>query len=233
MNRRKFNHLLLGVIGIPQLISCGNNSNQEVMKHLDIEIPPFSKENLHKNLDRLLSAYESKAMKVSESLLPPMLETEIRSKCSWFPGELTEEIIALYEWRGGQEEDAWGTEFPFWFRDNSFCSLERAEFEYKSMMSTYGVDPEDHEMLKHSFPIAAFNGGWYVLPTKSHIFNSVLKRPIISVIQGIDIYYYSLEKMVETCVDWVESENYSEDGVNSEEIELEIWNRHNPGIFSE
>ena len=231
MNRRNFNHLLLGAMSIPQLISCGNNSDEEVIKHMDIEIPKFSKENLHKNLDRLLKAFEARGMLMDDSLLPAMTESEIKAKCSWFPGVLTEEIIALYQWRGGQKEDVWNSEISFLFRDNSFCSIERAEIEYKNMMN-YGIDPEIHEMLKYSFPIAAFDGALYVIPTTNHIFNSALNRPIISVFEGIDIYYYSIEKMVETCVDWEKQKNNSNEKFDNDETEFDIWNKHNPGIFS-
>lgn len=229
MNRRRFIEMLIGAFVGVQLIGCNEHSKEK--KHMDIKLPPFSKANLHKYLDQLLKTFESKGMKVSDTLLSPVSETELKELCSWFPGELTEEIIALYAWRGGQREDAWETEYPFWFRDNSFCSLERAEREYKSMMETYGTIEQDHYMLKHAFPIASFNGGWYVIPTKGHNLNSALKRPVISVHEGIDIYFYSIEKMVETCTEWVQHKNYEKDGLYPAEIELDIWRKHNPGIF--
>ncbi|KJS28847.1 MAG: hypothetical protein VR64_22740 [Desulfatitalea sp. BRH_c12] len=202
------------------------------MQHIDIEQAAFSKVNLHNSLERLLKAFESKGMNVNDSLLPALTESEIKNQCSWFPGELTDEIIALYEWRGGQTKDALESEQPFWFRDNSFCSIERARFEYKSMMDSYGTYKPDHHMLKNAFPIASFNGAWYVIPTKGHNLASALKRPVISVHEGIVIYFYSIEKMVETCVEWVEHNNYSSDGLYPESIEMEIWKKHNPGIFS-
>ena len=199
---------------------------------MDIKLPEFSKHHLHEQLDKLLEAYESKGMTVRESLLPGIPEPELKKMCTWFPGELPEEIVALYEWRGGQAKDAWEEEFPFWFRDNSFCSIQRAEYEYKSMMESYGTFPENHDMLKYSFPIASFNGSWYVLPTRSHNLDANLAKPIISVHEGIDIYFYSIEKMVQTCVEWVQHENYSPEGLYPEDIEMEIWKKHNPGIFS-
>ncbi len=223
--------LSLGAFVGAYLVGCDDSSHQKSVKHMDITLSPFSKANLHEKLDRLLSAFESKGMKVSDTLLPSVSESALRKQCSWFPGELTEEIIALYGWRGGQKNDAWETEYPFWFRDNSFCSLERAEREYKSMMETYGTIEQDHHMLKHAFPIASFNGGWYVIPTKGHNLNLALEKPVISVLEGIDIYFYSLEKMVETCIEWVQHKNYKKDGLFPAEVELEIWRKHNPGIF--
>ena len=233
MNRRKFIKLVNGTFIGTQVTGCSGNITTFEKRHMNIELPEFSKQNLHLQLDRLLKAFESKGMYVSDSLLPSISEVELKKKCSWFPGELIEEIVALYEWKGGQEKDAWESEFPFWFRDNSFCSIKRAEIEYKSMMASYGTYPPDHEMLKFSFPIASFNGAWYVIPTKKHSLNSALKKPIISVFEGIDIYFYSIEKMVETCVEWVEHEKYSIEGLSLQSIEMEIWRKHNPGIFSQ
>ncbi|WP_233218539.1 hypothetical protein [Photobacterium sp. GB-210] len=232
MNRRSFLEILITTFAASKLYGCSGDTVVPQIKHKDINIPKFSTEVLHNSLDKLLKAFEAKGMKVSESLLPPLDEQELREKCSWFPGDLTEEIIALYSWRGGQVNDAWGSEYPFWFRDNSFCSIERAKNEYKSMMDSYGTYKEDHFMLKNSFPIASFNGGWYVIPTKGNNLSSVLERPIISVMQGIDVYFYSIQKMVDTCVEWVENDKYKEDGLYPEELEMEIWSKHNPGIFS-
>lgn len=99
-------------------------------------------------------------------------------------------------------------------------------------MDSYGSYEQDHQMLKHAFPIASFNGGWYVIPTRDHNLPSILKKPIISVHEGIDIYFYSIEKMVDTCVEWVEHNKYASHGLYPESIELEIWRKHNPGIFS-
>lgn len=231
MRRRSFLEILFGSLVYAQVAGCDKRSNETRLQHTEINIPDFSKVNLHSNLDRLLKAFESKGMNMGDSLLPGMTEPELREKCSWFPGELTEEIIALYAWRGGQKKAAWESEHPFWFRDNSFCSVERAQLEYKSMMSSYGNHQQDHHMLKHAFPIASFNGGWYVIATKGHNLPSALKTPVISVHEGIDIYFYSIEKMIETCAAWVEHDAYSSDGLSHETAEIEIWRTHNPGIF--
>ena len=230
MNRRSF---LISSSSLTALFALGCD-NKDIMnnQYSDIKLPEFSSENLHELLNSLLSAYEQKDMKVSESLLPGLSEGELREKLNWFPGEVTPELISLYGWRGGQEKDAWESEFPFWFRDNSFCSIERAESEYRSMMDSYGSYPEDHELLKYSFPFASFNGGWYILPTKGQSFSTNLKAPIISVMQGIDIHYFSIEQMVRTCIEWVQHEEYGEDYTLPEEIEIQIWQKYNQGIFN-
>jgi len=231
MNRRDF----IKILSLLSFYGVGGCEKKMPMNDLyqDVSVPDFSSENLHNLLDKLLEAFEAQGMKVSGSLLAPIPEPELVEKCSWFPGKLPPEIVSLYAWRGGQEKDAWESKFPFWFRDNSFCSIERAEIEYKSMMESYGVYPEDHELLKYSFPFASFNGGWYVFPTNGQPFSSNLKAPIISVFQGIDIFFFSIEKMVSTCIEWVISEKYNSDHSLPEDIEMNIWRKHNPGIFDD
>jgi len=229
MNRRDF-FKLAAVFGVNMLASCDGKVSMND-KYLNIDVPEFSSENLHSLLDELLSAYENRGMNLSSSLLPPIEERDLKNRCRWFPGELPREIISLYGWRGGQKKDAWASEHPFWFRDMSFCSIERAEYEYKSMMESYGSYPKNHELLKFSFPIASFNGGWYVLPTNGQPYSSKLTTPIISVFQGIDIYYFSIEQMVKTCIDWVNHDKYRDDYTLPDDIESAIWQKHNPGIF--
>jgi hypothetical protein len=214
----------------PVFVGCGKDDPMSEKYHV-INMPEFSQSRLHSQLDKLLAAYEDKGMKVSETMLPALTENEIREQCTWFPGELTKEIISLYSWRGGQQNDAWETKHPFWFRDNSFASLARAKIEYQSMMDSYGKNPEDHEMLKYSFPFASFNGGWYVLPTRKHDFNPSLKSPVISVLQGIDVYFYTIESMVSTCTEWVSHPEFDSDYTLPEDIEKQIWKKHNPRIF--
>ncbi len=229
MNRRDLLKLL-ALVSFTGLPGCDRNGpNQD--QYAKFSPPAFSHENLHRLLDALLSAYENKGMRVGDTLLPAVTESNLIKQCQWFPGDLTPELVSLYAWRGGQEKDAWNTEFPFWFRDNSFCSIQRAKSEYHSLMQTYGSILWGEKWLKYAFPIAAFNGGWYVIPTRGQPFSQALKTPIISVMEGIDIFFYSIETMVHTCLDWVRHEDYGHKQALPAEVEMEIWRKHNPGIF--
>ena len=197
-------------------------------------VSPFSSDRLHSLLEDLRLAFEAKSLNVSNTLLPPLGERELQKRCEWFPGEIVPELVALYSWRGGQAPGPWDlsdTDHPFWFRDCAFSSLATAENEYRSMMSSYGQIPEFHEELKKSFPFAAFNGGWLVIPTMSHNHDRNLVRPIVSVMEGIDVFFHSIEKMVETCIDWVSNAAYTGDGSLPEDVEHSIWRKHNPGVF--
>lgn len=206
-------------------------------RSLNTDIPkiaPFSSRRLHELLDELRNAYEDKGLQVSRTLLPPIEESQLRSMCDWYPDELPMELVSLYGWRGGQEPGPWeldDADHPFWFRDCAFSSIDTARVEYQSMMETYGANPEDHDLLKYSFPFAAFNGGWMIIPTRKQNLDRRFDRPIIFVLQGIMVFFYSIELMVATCIDWVRHPSYDESGGLTNSVEKEIWRRHNPGIF--
>ena len=231
MDRRIFLKLCgLTVVSSP-LIGCDKTPSDS--QYSNIVMPEFSAARLHSKLDKLLKAYESKGMNVSSSLLPAISEANIREQCSWFPFELPEEIIALYTWRGGVKEDAVDSKHPFMFRDNVFCSLATAKKEYLSIMKYYGHYPEDHLMLKYSFPLATFQGSSDVLPANNHQFNPSLKRPIINVHEGIYVSYYTIESMVDICIDWINHPSYDTETHSLPRTqEMKVWQKHNIGIFT-
>jgi len=203
-------------------------------------IPPLSGEptphvRLRALLEELRLAFEAKGYRVSSELKPPLNETELRQKCSWFPGQLSSELFSLYGWRGGQQLRAFNEFAPFWFRDMIFSTPEVAEDEYKSMMETYGKysTPEDSGInLSTSFPFASFNGGWYVFPCGGQALDPVHPRAIVCVFQGIGAYFHSMESMIRTCIDWVSHPLYQGKPVEWENVEMELWQKHNPGVFS-
>jgi hypothetical protein len=181
-------------------------------------------------LDSLLSAFESHCgIVIRDSLLPGLSREEIEQRCSWFPATIPDPVIEMYMWRNGQANDAWSEPNPFWFRDMSFSSLEIAKNEYQGMLSTYGVDntlEDDGVILKTSFPFAAFNGGWYVVPSEEHTLPVESRYPVICVFEGIDWYFVSIEKMLDTCHDWVRHDGYEyEDAALDEDAEMSIWKK--------
>jgi hypothetical protein len=118
-----------------------------------------------------------------------------------------------------------------------FTSLERARFEYESMMQSYGIGnsrAEDGIELRTSFPFASFNGGWYVFPCEGQDKDKNHPFAIVSVFQGIDVYFHSIHSMLETCIDWKSASIWTEaQGWNLPgQSELKIWRRHNPGLFA-
>lgn len=217
--------------GVPALAACSSDNSPTQGPRQGIHIEPFSATRLHELLDALVAAYEKNGQSVSKTLLPPLNENALRARCAWFPGDLPPELIALYGWHNGQQGDAWEEKFPFWFRDCAFQRIEQAEAAYRSIMNSYGLNPFDRGLLEYCFPFAAFNGAWYVLPTVKQELDVRIARPVISVFEGVEIYFYSLQSMVQTCLDWVNHPSYSiESGIPSD-VELSIWQHRNPGIF--
>lgn len=237
MDRRTF---LASAIGLPGLFAaCGAREEQQ-LPVLYPSIPPLppadvSHARLHALLEELRTAYEARSLHVSATLLPGLTREEILARCGWFPSPLPEELIALYTWHNGQEQGVWEEEYPFWFRDMGFSRLELAKEEYAMMAGSYGSEPLQPSLdgvdLQHCFPFAAFNGGWYVFPCKGQALSREHPRPIIAVFEGIDVYFHSFESMLRTCIDWVRHPAYGKGSSLPEGIEMEIWRRHNPGIF--
>jgi hypothetical protein len=234
MNRRRFLKLTGATLAGLELPGCDSSDRARNATHMPDSAPPFSSVRLHDRLDKLLDAFEAKGLRVSDTLLPPIPEAELRSLCSWFPERLPEELVSLYSWRGGQHPGPWDIsepDHPFWFRDYAFSSIESAESSYSSLMAASNQYPEFHDLLVHCFPFAEFNGARLVMPTKANGLEPKLPRPIISAFEGIDVFFYTIESMVSTCVDWVSHPRYRSDPAEWQAIELQIWRDHNPGIF--
>lgn len=137
--------------------------------------------------------------------------------------------MALYGWRGGQAGVPWEEPFPFWFRDCAFASPERAREAYELLTKSWGWNPGHRRLFAAAFPFAEFDGAWLVLPCGDEGFAG-FARPVVSIHEEIAVWFYSISAMVDTCADWVAQPAWSEGGL-PREIELEIWRRHNPGIF--
>ncbi len=183
--------------------------------------------------EALLAAHRRHGIDISQDLLPGLPREAIEAETAWFPSRLPDDLIALYGWRNGQPEDAWNSQNVLWFRDMQFTSLQRARDEYVSMMDSYGLDNDPASEgidLRMCFPFASFNGGWYVVPCEGPRLDSRFPFPVVSVFQGISIYFDSIETMLRTCVDWRVASSWSgDDWELPEHLEMEIWRRYNQG----
>lgn len=257
MHRRSFlRDLVLSAAGAGLLSACDNREGP--VRYTGI--PPLkpagaSMDAIPTLLEELRLAFEARGMHVTPSLLPGIAPAELAKRCQWFPAELPPEIVALYGWHNGQKNQPWDEAFPFWFRDNGFSSIENAEQEYKSMMESYGKEMPASLAgvdLKFCFPFAAFNGGWYVFPCHGQALKSQVARPVVSVFQGVDVLYASVESMLRTCVAWLKDPASLEEAKvqagmqktgqgadwkadqqrvrQAEQRWQEIWEQYNPGV---
>lgn len=191
---------------------------------------PFSEASLLSKLDAMRAAVEARNPNTTAGLQPGLTDAQIRDQTLWFKPGLPRELQTLYRWRNGYRDTGADRTPPFWFRDYVFSPIEQAEKAYEGMMSTYGADPASHALLADAFPFASLGGGWLVAPTTPRSVAPGLERPILSVFQGISVFFHSIESMVETCTAWVS--HPASDGFGlPPKIEMEIWRRFNPGIF--
>jgi hypothetical protein len=190
----------------------------------------YDEQVLHAKLEEMRLVFERRFPGAAKSLLPGLSEDEIRRKTAWFPEQLPAEVIGLYKWRNGYLDQASSKEPPFWFRDYVFTPLEKAESHYRSMIATYGTQSDVREVLKSAFPFASLGGGWLVVPSERRPLNSKYPRGIVSVFQGVSVFFYSAALMAETCAAWMAHPGNNGFGLSSKE-EMKVWQQFNPGIF--
>lgn len=192
----------------------------------------FDTVTFRQSLDTLCQAFEAKDNFVSKDLQPAIDEQTLRQECNqWFPAELPQELIALYGWRGGMKE--W-EDSTFWFRDYIFSDLESAQENYLGMMEVvaeWTETKEGMEFFKNSFPFASFNGAYLYLPCYKQNLVQNLSRPVISVFEGISLFFNSMQSMLDTCIEWVNEPSYKEGSSLNAALEAHIWKKHNPGLF--
>lgn len=104
------------------------------------------------------------------------------------------------------------------------------------VLDAYGQFEDDVDVvpvgvrLRDCVPIAHFMGSTYVVTCGPQDVTKQSPHPVLNAFQRVELFFYSIESMVATCIDWVEQTNYRRDVDTPNE--LEIWERHNPGIFS-
>ena len=184
--------------------------------------------DIHELLESLKLAFESKNIRVTDCLLPPLSMRQIIEDCEWYPDTLPDEIIQLYTWSGGQ--DPYG-ENLFIFRDVNLLSLGQAKIEYEIMIQTRAAEGFVNGInLKYCFPFAAADGSRYLLPSERHGLLRNMSRPVLQAFHDESEYFSSFRSMLRTCIEWVGHPKYDESPLWGM-IEHEIWIRNNPDII--
>jgi len=226
MNRRDIAKAVTGGAALVALASCKPRAVPPAA------LPAFSAARFQSRLEALRLAYEARQEHVSATLQPGLAEAALRERCAWFPSRLPDEVVALYAWHDGQPSPPEEEPYPFLFRDCGFTSIRNAEKDYRMIMASYGTQPGLHELLKHSFPFAAFDAGYLVLTCGGRFPGSPFEHTVVSVFQNVMPMFYSMESMVETCIEWV-GDTGSLAGLPfiGKALEDEVLERHNPGIL--
>lgn len=169
-------------------------------------------------LNELLTAYSKHSKSIEDELYPGLSIDEIKNQTNWFPYDVPEAIYDLYSWKSGQKIQ---TETPFMFRDMQIIDLNTAKTNYECFVKSYGQDNDWIVDVKRCFPFAECEGAHLTICSDG-------KFPIVSIFEGVDIFFNSFESMLDTCIEWVNQDNFE----YFDEIpnEHSIWKKHNPGL---
>jgi hypothetical protein len=186
-------------------------------------------------LEELRVAFGERGRDVDRHLQPGMSREEILEPAAPLGLTLPDDLIEMYEWRNGQDEDADMSEDALVFRDNGFIDLERALGEYATIQEHYSSGPDTIRYgfeLRAAFPFAEFMGSWHAVVCGKHSLEIPDAHPVINVFHDLELFFYSVDAMLRTCIEWVRHPDWDRETAGlPEDVELEIWRKHNPGIF--
>lgn len=185
---------------------------------------------LSEKLDRLAAAFEARGIPVTSNLRPGVTGQELDDLADRLGVDLPPAFRDLYMWRNGHIDPAAPNVLVF--RDNTFLSLDEIPDLHAHTLAGYGPYLADLDLefdLAQCVPIAHFEGSIYGVVCGPHALTDRSLHPVVGIFQGIDMYFYSIETMVDTCIEWVEQPDYEQYGTAPNEHA--IWNKHNPGVF--
>ena len=186
-------------------------------------------------LDELRLAHLERGRDVDRHLKPGIPHAEVLERTAHLGLALPDDLLELYEWRDGQDEQQAEMDTDaFSFRDNVFADLDWALREYPVIQEYYAPEPDSIPYgfeLTETFPFAHFMGSSYVVVCGAHTLDSPSPNPVAGIFQGVDMYFHSLETMLETCLEWMRHPDWDRESLLDDEIEREIWRRRNPGAF--
>jgi len=185
-------------------------------------------------LDELRLAHLERGSAVDRHLQPGLPRDELRRRTRSLGLTLPDDVVELYAWRNGQDADAEMSVDALVFRDQKFVDVAGALREYLLIQGHHA--PEEDTIpygfeLAEAFPFATHLGSSYVIVCGPHELAGPHPHPIVSVFQGVDLYFHSLETMLRTCLDWVRHPSWEAASTLPDEVEREVWQRHNPGVF--
>lgn len=182
-------------------------------------------------LERLVDAFEAHGHPVRANLAPGATAIELDDLADRRGFELPDDFRTLYGWHNGHIEQEGAPVLKF--RDNPFCEIGNASAQLT--LDIYeDVRAENREVewpldLTACLPIAELMGSVYAVPGKGLSRSELSSNPVFSVSEGVDVYFLSIESLVDTCIEWVEQDDW--DLYSTAPNERAIWKKHNPGIL--
>lgn len=184
-------------------------------------------DDIKPKLTQMITTFKQKGFDIDEKFKPGLSKEEILKKTGALSFAIPPEIVELYTWRNGTLDPWYDSTKPLLiFRDYSFVDLDHSLETVSSIKQYYGV--------KNVFPFATFQEGSLVIPVKPFSIFKNIERPIISIHQGTELYFYSFSTMLDTVIEWIEKDvnrPYDYESLSKKaDLELDIWQKHNPGF---
>ncbi|MEL7185355.1 MAG: SMI1/KNR4 family protein [Pseudomonadota bacterium] len=189
--------------------------------------------SITEKLDALLAAFKAKGIDPSNNLRPGLSDAELDAWSSSRGIVLPNDVRELYRWRNGSVETFAEPQQVFVFRDNGFLSLDDYEQAFSNIdaflkvLASYGVTPPISS--QSVIPIAELEGNYYVVATTS-VAGIDYPNPVLCVGEDLAVHFYSLDSMLDTCLQWVLDPTYSAENQELDN-EIDAWEQHNPGVF--
>ncbi len=173
----------------------------------------------------LMATYKMAGVETYAELNPSLTRPEVLKLLAPLNLQVPESFLDLYTWRNGCNSDDCG----FQFRDTVFVPLQDAIEFRQNILLDYEAVADEYFNPTYFLPFSHFeNGLFYGVQCTPIGTPPPESDAVICVSEGIDTYFYTIESMLRTCIDWV-----CQDALENEELELSIWRQHNPGIFEE
>jgi len=199
---------------------------------LAYQIPPPDKSlSIHDKLDRIVAIRRDKGSASDFPLNPGLTRNQIAELTKGLRFKFPEELVQLYLWRNGSPADSQSAAL---FRDQRFLPLAEAVDHYRQMLTYYPFDVWSLDRigkvdLRDCFPFAGLDGSAWAVNSGGEFSGY---HPVISVFEGVELFFWSFDHMLDTVLDWCAQGDHSADGVTlTREQELRIWKAHNKGIF--
>lgn len=184
--------------------------------------------NTREKLDRLADLIKRREKEI-DNLRRGLTRREIEQKIACLPFEFPQELYELYQWRNGIEQPSTDLLSPFLFRDHYLSNLDDAIENYLAIQTSFNTE-EDRKIAdwSKSFPFAYFEGSYLLIILGKHFLEKKYKYPIINIFEGVELWFCSFDSMLDTCIEWNQQtfEKY-----DTPKDEINIWQKHNPGIF--
>jgi hypothetical protein len=187
--------------------------------------------NLIARIQRLIDLRGEIGYPVDQHFLPSLSREYIQRKISQYPFYFPEELIELYTWHNGTNEEDF-----LMFGDMAWLSLENSISEYELMMEAFWSEGDNEEIglePEKMFPFAGLTGFNLYLSYPGQKMCPTLELPIIGTGKGVlDPYYNSFTSMLDTVEEWFKVGEHDEYSCNIQEgLRDEIWHKHNAEIF--